>query len=151
MSVALAEPRIPRILLVEDNPAHAELVMRCLEREELRADVEHVTDGQRALDRLEGLSPAELPDLVILDLRLPRVSGLAVLERLKADPELMMVPVVVFTSSNAPADVDGAYQRHANSYLVKPIDLEEFNAQVRSLREFWGRWNHPAASIRPRA
>ncbi|MGA2788883.1 MAG: response regulator, partial [Verrucomicrobiota bacterium] len=123
------------VLLVEDEPAHAEIVRRNFLNFSLvnrRVELMHVDDGQKALDYLfrreeyrdPGLSPR--PNLILLDLRLPKVDGLEVLTTIKANADLARLPVVVLTTSAADADLARAYGNHANSYLVKPMDLSLF-------------------------
>ena len=135
------------ILLVEDDPAHAEIVKRNFESSLIANKMHHVTDGQLALDylfRMNGYSdPATSPrpSLILLDLRLPKVDGLEVLKRIKADPELSRIPVVVLTTSSAEYDVVKAYDSHANSYLVKPVDFPQFVALMESLGYYWLAWN----------
>lgn len=138
------------ILLVEDDPAHAEIVRRNLEDFRVANRIIHVGDGQRALDYLlrEGdyadALAHPLPGLVLLDLRLPRVDGLEVLRRVKARPELASIPVVILTTSSAEADVARAYACQANSYLVKPVDLTKFTALMEAFGYYWLAWNrHP--------
>ena len=135
------------ILLVEDDPAHAEIVRRNFESSLIANKMHHVSDGQLALDYLfhkNGFSdPASSPrpGLVLLDLRLPKVDGLEVLKRIKADPELSRIPVVILTTSSAEYDVVKAYDSHANSYLVKPVDFPQFVALMESLGYYWLAWN----------
>src|SRR5271169_4447341 len=138
------------ILLVEDDSDHAELVFRCLRDQLPNAQVQHVRDGQAALDYLlrrgEYTDPAKspVPELVLLDLRLPLVDGLSVLEEIKRSPDLRRVPTVVLTTSDAPKDMQRAYASHVNSYLVKPMDFEQFSRQVQDLGLYWIGWNrHP--------
>jgi len=138
------------ILLVEDDADHAELVRGCLEEHLPSVTVQHARDGQMALDYLlrrgDFADPARspVPDLILLDLRLPLVDGLTVLEQIKASPELMRIPAVVLTTSDAPADIQRAYAVHVNSYLVKPMDFEQFSRQVQDLGLYWLGWNrHP--------
>lgn len=130
----MTTPAGVRILLVEDNLADARLA-----REVLGAAGVEITvarDGVGALDLLRspGVAP---PDLVLLDLNLPRVSGLEVLAAVKADAALRSLPVVVLTSSRADQDVRRAYDLHANAYVVKPLGLTRLAATLRSLAEFW--------------
>ncbi|MBX3248080.1 MAG: response regulator [Myxococcales bacterium] len=132
------------ILLVEDDPTHAELVTRGFESIPADVQIRHVTDGEAALVHLQAaLRAASLPDVVLLDLRLPRMGGLDLLESLKQHPELRRVPVVILTSSNASSDVRAAYDRHANSYLVKPLDLASLTNLLADLAHYWGECNRP--------
>jgi CheY-like chemotaxis protein len=135
------------ILLVEDNLDHAELVVRNLERHRVASSIMHVQDGAEALDYLhrEGryadaaLSPR--PNLILLDLRLPKIDGLTVLQVIKDDERFASVPVVVLTSSHAEADVNSAYMRRANSYIVKPLDFPKFAQLMNDLGFYWLGWN----------
>jgi len=138
------------ILLVEDDPAHAEIVRRNLEGSRIANRLLHVEDGQAALDylyrRAEFSDPvrAPRPGLILLDLRLPKVDGLEVLKIVKADPDLFRIPVVVLTTSAAEADIARAYDSHANSYLVKPVDFSQFVKLMETLGYYWLAWNrHP--------
>ena len=142
------EPTV--ILLVEDDPGHAELVRRSLEESSLAKRLMHVADGQAALDYLyrqaEFSNPEQSPrpGLVLLDLRLPKVDGLKVLQTIKSDPGLSRIPVVILSTSAAETDVANAYDRHANSYLVKPVDFSQFVAMMEALCCYWLLWNqHP--------
>ncbi len=136
------------ILFVEDNPDHAELVMRSLEDHQVANRIFHVSDGEAALDYLfrrgaySDASASPRPHVVLLDLRLPKVDGLQVLERMKAAEELEQIPVVVLTTSHADQDVSRAYEHHVNSYLVKPLDFERFSRMIDDLGFYWLRWNH---------
>ena len=135
------------ILLVEDDPAHAEIVQRCLQDYLVGNLLIHVEDGQQALDYLyrreEFIDPegSPRPNLILLDLRLPKVDGLEVLETIKADPDLCAIPVVILTTSAAETDMVRAYKHHANSYLVKPVDFTKFMEQMKALGYFWLIWN----------
>jgi CheY-like chemotaxis protein len=135
------------ILLVEDDPAHAEIVRRNLKDSRLANRLMRVSDGQEALDylyRREGFSEPERsprPGLILLDLRLPKVDGLEVLKIIKTDPELAPIPVVVLTTSAAETDMIKAYESHANSYLVKPVDFVQFTALMDTLGYYWLAWN----------
>ena len=135
------------ILLVEDEEAHAVIVKRNLHDFKLSNKIWHVTDGQAALDYLyrrddysEPLSSPR-PDLILLDLRLPRVDGLEVLKIVKSDPELVRIPVVIMTTSAAEKDITQAYDNYANSYLVKPLDLQQFMPMLKSMGFYWLIWN----------
>jgi len=135
------------ILLVEDDPAHAEIVQRNFEDFRLANRMYHVSDGQEALDFLfrkgEFSDPerSPRPGLILLDLRLPRVEGLDVLKIVKSDSDLCRIPVVVLTTSSAEADMVKAYNSHANSYLVKPVDLPQFVDMMKTLGYYWLTWN----------
>ncbi|MCY2988943.1 MAG: response regulator [Planctomycetota bacterium] len=135
------------ILLVEDDEAHAEIVRRNFERCRMVNRLMHVADGQAALDYLyqrNGFSdPAESPrpGIILLDLRLPKVDGLEVLKIIKADANLSRIPVVVLTTSNAETDKVKAYDSHASSYLVKPVDFAQFAELIRSFGYYWLAWN----------
>lgn len=135
------------ILLVEDDPAHAEIVRRNLADFRLANRLTHVEDGQAALDylfRQNGHTDPEKyprPDLVLLDLRLPKVDGLEVLHQLKADTTLRSLPVVVLTTSSAEGDVLAAYGYGAGSYLAKPVDFEKFRRLLEAFGFYWLVWN----------
>lgn len=135
------------ILLVEDEPAHAEIVRRNLKASRIANKLFWVKDGQAALDYLrhEGVysdpSTAPVPGLILLDLRLPKVDGLEVLGIVKTDPALSVIPVVIMTTSSAESDVARAYQAHANSYVVKPLDLPQFTELLDALGMYWLVWN----------
>jgi two-component system, response regulator len=135
------------ILLVEDNEAHAELVIRGMRDQQVANKIHHVPDGEQALDYLfargafadPGTSPR--PNLVLLDLRLPRVDGLEVLRTIKTTPSLLRIPVVVLTSSDAESDIAKSYDYHANSYVVKPLDFKTFTKLMKELGFYWLGWN----------
>lgn len=138
------------ILLVEDDPAHAEIVRRNLADFRIANQLEHVADGQAALDYLYRRGDFGNPDcsprpgLILLDLRLPKVDGLEVLKTIKTDPELSRIPVVILTTSAAEADMVKAYDSHANSYLVKPVDYSQFVKLMETIGYYWLVWNeHP--------
>ena len=135
------------ILLVEDDPAHAEIVRRNFEDYRMANRLLHVSDGQAALDYLNhqnGFSDpatAPRPDIILLDLRLPKVDGLEVLKIVKADPTFSSIPVVVLTTSGAEKDMVKAYALHANSYLVKPVDFANFTELMETFDFYWLAWN----------
>jgi len=138
------------VMLVEDNPDHAELVMRTLADHRVANRIIHFADGQTALDYLfrqgdyANPSTSPRPHVILLDLRLPRVDGLEVLRMIKESAELCVIPVVVLTTSEAERDVARAYNNHANSFLVKPVGYEEFTGLMRDLGFYWLGWNtHP--------
>lgn len=135
------------ILLVEDDPAHAEIVRRNLADFRVANRIVHVADGQAALDYLhrEGdfADPRKSPrpSLILLDLRLPKVDGIEVLHRIKKDETLRRIPTVVLTTSAAETDMVGAYEGGAGSYLVKPVDFEKFTRLMETFGFYWLVWN----------
>lgn len=135
------------ILLVEDDEAHAEIVRRNLAGFKVANRLVHVQDGQEALDYLyrkgkyRQASSCPRPGLILLDLRLPGVDGLEVLKTVKGDPDLARIPVVILTTSSAESDMARAYDTHANSYLVKPVDFKGFCDLMESLGYYWLAWN----------
>ncbi len=136
------------ILFVEDNPDHAELVMRSFEDHRVANTIFHLPDGEAALDFLfrrgsyadPGTSPR--PHVILLDLRLPKVDGLEILKIIRDSEDLRTIPVVILTTSHAEMDVSRAYEYHANSYLVKPLDFEKFTKLMDDLGFYWLGWNH---------
>lgn len=129
------------VLVVEDDPGDVALIMSALEDQTVPTTVRHVEDGADALAYLhgrDGYAGAPRPDLVLLDLNMPRVDGRQVLAEVKADPALRTIPVVVFTTSATPDDVTASYAAHANAYVTKPIDLDEFEATLARIRGFFG-------------
>lgn len=128
-------------LLVEDDEAHAELIRRNLQRQPVSTRLTRVDNGADALSLLMQEPPfedADLPDMVLLDLKLPKVNGLTVLETIKQDRDLAHLPVVVLTTSDAQADRKRANLSHANSYLVKPLDFGAFRDLIRDICQYWG-------------
>jgi CheY-like chemotaxis protein len=143
-----------QILSVEDDDDHAEIVSRSLAAHRVLNRIHRVSDGDAALNYLfrrgeyadPALSPR--PSLILQDLRLPKVDGLEVLRQVKDSHELRSIPVVMLTTSSAERDVASAYECHANSYLVKPLDFGKFTDMMESLGFFWLAWNHrPAGAI----
>lgn len=136
------------ILLVEDNDAHAELVMRSFEDHRVVNRLLHVADGEAALDYLKrrgdyadpAVSPT--PHLILLDLRLPKFDGLELLEKIRRDDGIGPIPVVILTTSQAEEDVAKAYKLHANSYVVKPVDFNKFEQLMDDLGFYWMAWNY---------
>lgn len=129
-----------QILLVEDNSADADLTQEALREGRIPHELRRTWNGEEALAYLRrqgDFAAAERPDLVLLDLNLPRKDGREVLAEIKADPDLREIPVIVLTTSHAERDVRDAYRLHANSYIVKPVDLEQFLTAVRSIEQFW--------------
>lgn len=130
-----------RILLVEDNPGDVLLIKEALKGCAMQSDVTVVSDGVEALAFLQrqgGHSPAAPPDFIMLDLNLPRMNGHEVLSRIRADPSLKLIPVVILTGSKAMADVVRSYELHANCYVTKPVDLDRLNETVEGIQKFWG-------------
>jgi len=128
------------ILLVEDNPGDVELTREALRDSKLHMRLSVVGDGVEALAflRREGAhAAAARPDLVLLDLNLPKKDGRAVLGEMKQDPALRHIPVVILTSSQAEQDILQAYELHANCYVTKPVDFDQFITIVRSIEQFW--------------
>jgi chemotaxis family two-component system response regulator Rcp1 len=128
------------ILLVEDNAGDGELLLDFLEQSKVRNRIHWVKDGEAAMAflRHEGEHAGKpLPDLVLLDLNLPKKDGREVLAEIKADPLFASIPVVVLTSSSAEADIAKSYSLKANCYIIKPVDLDQFVAVVRSIEDFW--------------
>jgi two-component system, response regulator len=135
------------ILLVEDNPNDEELTLRALRKHDLAQRVVVARDGVEALDHLFGrgaqAGQALLPELVLLDLKLPKIDGLSVLAAVRGNPMTRLVPIVVLTSSVEDRDRFAAYERGANSYVRKPIDFVEFAEAVRQLGRYWLVLNQP--------
>lgn len=128
------------VLLVEDNPADADLTREALESSKLVLNLSVVVDGEECIEFLRRAgrhAGAPRPDLILLDLNLPRLSGREVLAEIKQDPALRTIPVVVLTSSAAEIDVVQSYHLGANCYITKPVDLNSFMAIVASVNEFW--------------
>lgn len=138
------------ILLIEDNPDHAELVQRSFQNHQLTNQIYHVSDGEAALDYLArqvgppnaGPQPhSPRPHLILLDLRLPKIDGLEVLREIKTNETLRTIPVVILTTSEAQGDLLGAYHNQVNSYLVKPVGFDEFTQLMDDLGQYWLGWN----------
>ena len=137
------------ILLVEDNPSDVELALHSFKRHHLANRVQVARDGAEALDFIFGTGPHagrrlhDGPTVVLLDLKLPLVDGLEVLRRVKSDPHTRALPVVVLTSSREERDVVESYQLGVNSYIVKPVDFEQFTESARNLGMYWMLLNRP--------
>ncbi len=135
------------ILLVEDNPDHAVLVQRNLEEFQVANKIFHVEDGEAALDYVHGRNiyadreRFPRPDLILLDLRLPRIDGLEVLKEIKSHKDLHTIPVVILTTSDGDRDMAMAYEYHANSYVTKPVDFDTFAQLLKSIGFYWLAWN----------
>ena len=129
-----------QVLLVEDNPADADLMRETIEASKLRLDLSTVKDGVEAIQYLRCEGPfanAKRPDLILLDLNLPRMNGRQVLASVKSDADLRGIPVVVLTSSSAEQDIVQSYNLGANCYVIKPVDLKAFQAIVKQVESFW--------------
>lgn len=145
---------ITEILIVEDNPYEADLVKRCLKKLLPPERVVHLDDGAEALDFIlaqgdyafrEG---AGLPRLILLDIKVPKVSGIEILTRLRQNPKTALVPVVMFSSSREPRDLQDSYLMGANSYVVKPIDFTELENTINALVKYWLDINYfPSAGL----
>ncbi|WP_405386544.1 response regulator [Streptomyces sp. NBC_01102] len=128
------------VLLVEDDPGDELMTREAFADNKIRNTLHVVRDGQEALDflyRRGEHADAPRPDLVLLDLNLPKYDGRQVLERIKTDPELALIPVVVLTTSSAEEDILRSYKLHANAYVTKPVDLEQFIGAVRQIDDFF--------------
>ncbi len=140
LKLSMQERPTMKILLVEDDPGDVELTQQALDQSQLSLELRVVSNGESALAflRQEGeYSSAELPHLVILDLNLPGLHGLEVLEEIRSDKHLLPIPVVIFSTSSAPEDINNSYKLGANCYLQKPTDLEDASAIVQWLENFW--------------
>lgn len=140
--------KLARILLVEDNPNDVELTLAALAEYQLANEVVVARDGQEALDYLlrEGEfadRPVGNPVVVMLDLKLPKIDGKEVLNRIKSDAQLKLIPVVVLTSSSEERDLAESYQLGVNAYVIKPVEFYDFVEAVKSLSLFWAITNHP--------
>ncbi|WP_276366338.1 response regulator [Chryseolinea sp. H1M3-3] len=131
------------VLLVEDNPDDAELTIRVLKKHNLANNLVHVHDGEEALDFLFGQESNNLPKLILLDLKMPKVDGIEVLRKIKKDDQKKIIPVVVLTSSKEERDVIESYQLGVNAYVVKPVEFEKFVDAVTQLGLFWLLLNEP--------
>ncbi len=141
--------QMAQILLVEDNPDDEELTLHALKRVKLLNRIDVVHDGAEALEFIfctgayANRSFEDGPKLIFLDLKLPKVDGLEVLQRIKADPRTRMIPVVALTSSREERDIIESYQLGVNSYIVKPVDFEQFTSSVGQAGLYWALLNEP--------
>lgn len=144
----MVDPRA-EILLVEDNPNDVKLTLHAFKTANLANTVHVARDGVEALEFLFGAAPSadqrlpEMPKLILLDLKLPRLDGHEVLKRIRNDPRTRGIPVVVLTSSSEERDVMRTYEVGANSYIIKPVDFEQFTESVRDIGKYWLVMNHP--------
>ncbi len=128
------------ILLVEDNPGDIRLTKEVLKEGKIRNTLSVVTDGEEALLLLKKIgqyADAVTPDIILLDLNLPKKDGREVLAEIKSDPDLMCIPVIVLTTSAAEQDILNMYSHHANCYITKPVDFNQFINVIRSIENFW--------------
>lgn len=128
------------ILMVEDNPGDVRLTQEALKEYKIRNNLQIVGDGEQAMKFLRQQEPfqgATRPDLILLDLNLPKMDGREVLQEIKNDPELKSIPIVVLTTSEAEEDIVQSYELHANSYVTKPVDFERFVKVVKVIEDFW--------------
>ena len=137
------------ILIVEDNPNDALLCIRSLKQNNLANNIVHLTDGQEAIDYLfaegaySGRNPMDLPKVLLLDLKLPKLDGLQVLARIRSDERTKLLPVVILTSSQEERDLIESYKLGANSYIVKPVEFENFSKSIREVGLYWLLLNKP--------
>jgi two-component system response regulator len=137
------------ILLVEDNPGDAEMTIRALKKKNIGNNIVHLKDGAEALDFIFGTGQYEnrntdqKPKLVLLDLKMPKVTGIEVLKTLKSDERTKMIPVVVLTSSKEDPDIQTCYALGVNSYIVKPVGFENFSSAIAELGMYWIVLNQP--------
>ena len=141
------------ILIAEDNPNDEELTLRALRKNNISNDIVVVRDGQEALDYLFGTGShtgrdlSERPQVMLLDINLPKINGLEVLKRVRADERTRTMPIVILTSSSEERDRLAAYSNFANSYIRKPVDFDQFTESVRDLGLYWLVLNHPREGI----
>ena len=130
---------VARILLVEDNPDHAALTLRALKKNNLTNEIRVLRDGEEALEFLfpNGTGGKNTPKVILLDLKLPKVDGIEVLRRVREDPHTKTIPVVVLTTSREDKDLRECYKLGVNSYIVKPVDFQQFTEAVKSLGMYW--------------
>jgi CheY-like chemotaxis protein len=134
------ETRPIEILLVEDNPSDVRLTVEALKEAKVRNNLRIVTDGEDAMDALYRrgkYTNATHPDLILLDLNLPKKDGREILAEIKKDPVLKRIPIVILTTSSAEEDILRAYDLHANCYITKPVDFDQFMKVVQSIESFW--------------
>ncbi|MCB9838168.1 MAG: response regulator [Phycisphaeraceae bacterium] len=140
----ITEQKPVHFLLVEDNQDHADLVRMSLEINNVTNTLDHVRDGLAAMAYLRNSGEyggSKRPDVILLDINLPKMNGHEILEQIKADEDLKVIPVVVLTTSAADADRLSAYRSHANSFVTKPVDFQKFQNMIRDLNLYWTVWN----------
>ena len=135
------------IIIVEDNLNEAELTIRALKKNNTGSSFIHLKDGQEAVDYIfcegsyETRQKEDLPKLILLDLKMPKLNGIEVLRRIKSDPDYKKIPVVLLTSSQEDRDIQESYNLGVNSYIVKPVDFDEFETAVSCVGDYWVRIN----------
>jgi two-component system response regulator len=142
---------VVELLMVEDNPDDVDLALYALREHKLANRIHVVRDGAEALDFIFRTGPFagrpdQHPKIILLDLKLPKVSGLEVLERIRANPSTTTIPVVILTSSREERDIVASYRLHANSYIVKPVDFEQFTQSISQIGFYWLLLNQPPIS-----
>ena len=131
------------VLIVEDNEEDAELAIRALKKHHLANNVVHLIDGEQALDFIFGRGDysdretSQMPKVILLDLKMPKVNGLEVLQAVKSDPRTKVIPIVILTSSEEDPDIKRSYELGANSYIVKPVEFDNFSKTVAELGMYW--------------
>lgn len=138
------DSELVELLLIEDNPHEAELTIRNLRKNNLANHMKHIDDGAEALDFIfgQGKYSSERgwnfnPKLILLDLKLPKIGGIEILKKVKADPRTKNIPIVILTSSNELPDIDRCYELGANSYIVKPVNFNDFSKVIGDLGMYW--------------
>ena len=134
---------VVEILLVEDNMDDANLAIRALKKQNLANHLLHLQDGDQALKYLLNRDGSQLPKLILLDIKMPKVDGIEVLQKIKSDERLRVVPVVMLTSSKEETDVVASYKLGVNAYIVKPVDFEKFAKAISEIGYFWLVLNEP--------
>ena len=135
------------ILFIEYDPAHAEITLRNFKKNRIGNNITHLSDGQEALDYLfhqgnyKDPESSPIPHLILMDLRLPKVDGLEVLEKIRTSESLRCIPTIILTTSEAEVDIAKAYNFNVNSYLVKPLDVEKFAKMIETFGFYWIVWN----------
>ncbi|MFC2062302.1 response regulator, partial [Elusimicrobiota bacterium] len=146
-SLITMEERITNILLVEDNPDHEELIVKEIKNNRIGNKVYVARDGQEALDFLyhqgkyENPKDSPTPEIILLDLKLPKVEGTEVLKRIKSDSTLKVIPVVILTTSSRDEDIAKSYKNGTNSYITKPVKFEEFTKVIKDINLYWMQTN----------
>lgn len=133
-------PRTQHVLIAEDDPGDAELTREAFGQHQTDRRLHFVSDGEQALQflrRIDAFADMPRPDLIVLDINMPRLTGLEVLAQVKADASLHTIPVVIFTTSRDHADISRSYGSHANAYVTKPRELDEFDAAVQTIDDFY--------------